>query len=110
MTKEIKNRISRAISYRERIFYILSFSIVVLGMTYAGLVHSAVQNIITSEDIIKENRNQSGSIGIIEAKYFSLKNSVTLAVAENKGFKEPVSPTYISKKTLGVARRTSNEI
>ncbi len=109
MTKTIKNHISDAISYRERLFYILLVAIVGLGIAYAGLVHATVQNVISREALLKQNRNQSGEIGLLEAHYFSLKNSVTLAVAKDLGYTE-LQPTYILEKNQGVARSTSNEI
>lgn len=96
--------------YREMMFYVLSFSIICLVLAYAGLVHASVHNIVAREALLKQNRNKSGEIGALEAQYFSLKNSVTLSVAQELGFSEPVAPVYISKKGVGVARTTSNEI
>lgn len=108
--KSIKNNIVNTLLYRERIFYVFAFLIFSLVLTYAALVHTTVHNIVAREDLIKQTRNKSGEIGMLEAHYFSLKNSVTLAVAQELGFSEPSSPVYISKKALGVARSTSNEI
>jgi len=110
MTKAIQNTISGVNSYREHLFYLFAFLIVTLVLTYAGLVHSTVHNIVAREDLIKQTRNKSGEIGVLEAHYFSLKNSVTLASAAELGFSEPATTVYISKKALGVARSTSNEI
>lgn len=110
MTKAIQNNISHIMLYREMMFYVLSFSIIALVLTYAGLVHSSVHNIVAREALLKQNRNKSGEIGALEAQYFSLKNSVTLSVAQGLGFSEPTAPVYISKKAQGVARTTSNEI
>lgn len=109
MTKTITHHISHAISYRERLFYLLLVGIVGLGIAYAGLVHATVQNAISREVLLKQNRNRSGEIGLLEAHYFSLKNSVTSAVAQNLGYIES-EPTYILEKNQGVARRASDEI
>ncbi len=79
-----------------------------LGLSYAGLVHSMVRNIVAREVMVKQNRIYAGSIGELEAQYFSLKNSVTIEVAQNMGFVEPVTLSYIS--VGGVARTTGNEI
>jgi hypothetical protein len=110
MTKAIQNNISHIMLYREMLFYTLSFLVVCLVLAYAGMVHSTVHNIVAREALLKQNRNKSGDIGVLEAQYFSLKNSVTLSMAQDLGFSEPVAPTYISKKAQGVARTTSNEI
>lgn len=110
MTKAIQNTISGVNSYREHLFYVFAFLIICLVLAYAGLVHATVHNIVAREAMLKQTRNKSGDIGALEAEYFSLKNSVTLAVAQDLGFSEPVAPVYISKKAQGVARTTSNEI
>ncbi|MBP9701429.1 MAG: hypothetical protein KBD47_00420 [Candidatus Pacebacteria bacterium] len=110
MTKAIQNTISGVNSYREHLFYVFAFLILSLVLTYAGLVHTTVHNILAREALLKVNRNKSGAIGMLEAQYFSLKNSVTLATAVELGFSEPTSAVYISKKAQGVARTTSNEI
>lgn len=108
MTKAIQNTISGVISYRERLFYIFAISICLLGLLYAGLVHSMVQNIVAREVLVKQNRVYSGSIGELEAKYFSLKNSVNLATANSMGFSEPISLSYISSS--GAFARAGNDI
>lgn len=109
MTKAITNHITNTILYRERMFYVLVVAIVGLGIVYAGLVHTTVEHIISREALLKANRNRAGAIGVLEAHYFSLKNSVTLSVAHDLGFTEPVSPIYIVEEK-GVARTTSDEI
>ncbi len=103
MTKAIQNTISGVISYRERLFYIFTISICLFGLLYAGLVHSMVQNIVARETLVKQNRIYAGSIGELEAKYFSLKNSINISTAHLMGFSEPVSLSYISSNA-GFAR------
>lgn len=108
MTKAIQNTISGVISYRERLFYVFSISICLLGLLYAGLVHSMVHNIVAREALVKQNRVYAGSIGELEAQYFSLKNSVNIATAHSMGFSEPVTLSYISSN--GGVARAGNDI
>jgi hypothetical protein len=106
MTKAIANNIY---NYREKIFILLVLGIIVCALSYAYLLHGAIANVVQREKVVKENRTIGGRIGELEAKYFTLKNTIDMELAHAKGFKDGEISTFISKKSL-TAMANHNEL
>ncbi|MEK7463579.1 MAG: hypothetical protein AAB610_00440 [Patescibacteria group bacterium] len=109
MTQAIAHNISSMMRYKERIFIFLVAGIVVLASSYAYLLHDAITNVVERESVVRENRIVSTSVSELEAKYFSVKNSITIELAHAKGFKDSEVSSFISKKSL-TAMANHNEL
>lgn len=109
MTKVIAISYRTLLRNRERVFAILIGAIVLSAIAYGFLLKKAVTNIVEREKIVSEAKKQNADIGDLEAKYFSMKNSITLNLAYSKGFKDPSNVSYISKKSL-TAMAAKNEL
>lgn len=97
MTKEIVHNIS---NYREKIFTFLVIGIILSAISYSYLLHEAVTNVVQRESVVKQSRSISGKISELEAKYFTVKNTIDMELARTKGFKDSEINVYISKKSL----------
>ena len=109
MTQAIAHNINSMMRYKEKIFIFLVTGIVLLASSYAYFLHAAITNVVDREDIVKENRLVSTSVSELEAKYFSVKNSITIELAHSKGFKDAEVSSFISKKSL-TALANHNEL
>ena len=94
---------------RERLFYILIASIIFTISLYGFLIQKAIMNVVAREDIAKEIALTGAKVGDLEGKYLSLKNSITIDLAYEKGLKDAVAPYYISKKSI-TAMASKNEL
>lgn len=109
MTQVLKNNIQNVFRYKEKIFIFLISGIIVLSCTYFYLLHNAIANVIEREKIVKENRTIGTTVAELEAKYFSIKNSINIELAHAKGFKDPEISIFISKKSE-TAMASKNEL
>jgi hypothetical protein len=100
MTQVIAHNINTMMKYKERIFYFLVGAIIVLASSYAFFLHNAITNVVERENIVKETRLASAAVSELEAKYFSVKNSIDIELAHAKGFKDSDVSAFISKKSL----------
>lgn len=100
MTKTITITYSFLHRYREKLFLILIMSVVVILGLYFFLIQKAVVNVIAREKLVVETTERSGEVAMLEAKYFTMKNSITLDLAKAKGFKNTPISAYISKKPV----------
>jgi hypothetical protein len=80
------------------LFYILASVLVVVFMLYAYLVNRTILNVVAREQTQKQITSLSSSIGNLEFKYITAKNSVTLDLAHSKGFIDSNSTTFIARK------------
>jgi type II secretory pathway component PulM len=109
MTQVVAQNFNTMMRYREKIFIFLVSSIVCLALSYAFFLHSAIVNVVERESVLKENRVLSTKVSELEAKYFSLKNDINIALAHEKGFKDSGVAGYISVKSL-TAMASPNEL
>mgnify|MGYP000010403180 CR=1 FL=1 len=109
MTQAIAHNINSMMRYKEKVFIFLVAGIIVLASSYAYLLHSAIANVVERESIVKENRLTSTSVSELEAKYFSIKNSINIELAHAKGFRDSEVSSFISKKSL-TAMANHNEL
>ena len=100
MTQVIVNNINNVFKYKERIFIVLVAGIIMSVFSYAYLLHTAIANVVEREAIVEEVRERSTTVGELEAKYFSIKNSINMELAHAKGFKDAEISSFISKKSV----------
>lgn len=100
MTKAITITYTVLHRYRERLFAILLAAILITLASYVFLIHKAVVNIVARETTVEKISAKSSKVAELEGKYFTIKNSITLEVAHQKGFKDVSISNYISKKSV----------
>ncbi len=86
--------------YRERIFWFLIVSILLVAGSYAFLLQKAIENVVQREKISEEIDIVSTRVGDLEIEYISLKNGINLEVARGRGFRDAVVTSYIGKKSV----------
>ncbi len=69
----------------------------VSSILYIFAVSSAVSNTVSRESLERQVGTLSARIGEMEFKYIGLKNSVSLAVAYDHGFKDVSAPVYVAR-------------
>lgn len=100
MTKTITILYRATQHHRERVFAVLVACIFVTACAYIFLLQKAIVNVVQREKISKGASAVSMEINELEAKYFSLKNAITLELAYSKGLKPAEVTSYISMKSL----------
>lgn len=100
MAKAITTIYKVSHQHRERIFAVLIVSILLTGCAYVFLLQKAIINVVQREKISKTAAEISMSVNELEAKYFTLKNTVTLELAHSKGLKDAEVTAYISKNSV----------
>jgi len=100
MTKTLTIIYQASHHHRERIFVMLVGAILLTAFAYAFLLQKAIVNVVQREKVAKEVKAASARLGVLEEKYFSLKNTVTLDLAHAKGLRSAEKVSYISKKSL----------
>jgi hypothetical protein len=86
MVKEIKNQIEK-INYTEKKIFWTLFSLFVLFIgSYGFLLNSAMMNGVYQQRMEKEMTTLGSDVNSLEFKYLNVKNSITLSLAESKGF------------------------
>lgn len=100
MTKTITMTYSILHRYREKLFVLLVAGILVAAASYVFLLQRAIVNVVAREKVVAEVNIKTTDVAGLEAKYFTLKNSVTLDMAHSKGFKDAPVTAYISKKSV----------
>lgn len=110
MTQVLAHNIKKIHMYRERVFYTLAASLVVLFCMYGYFVQQAIVNVVEREQVSKSIKTMSSDVIALEAQYFSMKNSIDLESAYEQGFSRPQVTTFISRKPLGAASRFGNEL
>lgn len=109
MTQAITQNINSIYKYKEKIFIFLVVAIFTSIFAYLFLLHKAIANVVVRESVIKENRELTNTVNDLEAKYFSVKNTIDIEMAHEKGFKDPEVTAFISKKSL-TAMANHNEL
>ncbi len=109
MTQAIAQNINEILRFKERIFIIVVISIVISGFSYLYLLRNAITDVVTREGLVKESRVISTRVSELEAKYFIVKNTINIELAREKGFKDALNTSYISKKSL-TAMADHNEL
>lgn len=109
MTQAIQT-ISKALVYRERIFWLLVVGIVFSSISYGFFIQKAISNVVLREKIISESRVLGARVSDLESKFFSIKSGISMETALANGFTEPKETQYISRKSLRGVLSFNNEI
>ncbi len=82
----IKKQIEQ-IEYREKkIFWVLFSLFAFLIISYGILVNNIFSNGVSQQNMEKNIVSLNSDVNTLEFQYLGLKNSITLALAESKGF------------------------
>src|SRR5574343_15020 len=95
MTQVISENINNVFRYRDRIFSIITIGFIISSFLYVFFLQSAISNVVERDRISKENRSLATTVGELEAKYFTLKNSIDMELAYSKGFKDSKVTAFI---------------
>lgn len=87
---------------RVRAFWTLVFISLASIFLYSFSVLTTVHNTVARQDLEAQVLNISTKLGEMEFEYIGLTNQVSLQVAYAKGYKDVVSPIYISRSNDGV--------
>lgn len=89
-----------------KLFWILAGAIVVAVGFYLYSAISLTIAVIDRDNALSSTRTLSAQVAGLEQQYMEVQNTVTLSVAQEKGFKE-VAPRYtgsVSPDTLALSR------
>jgi hypothetical protein len=82
---------------KAKIFWTLVSLCFVSSILYIYAVSSTVSNTVTRQALEREVGTMAARIGEMEFTYIGEKNSVSLPLAYEHGFKDVSSPIYISR-------------
>ena len=83
------------------LFFIVLAVLLVTFFSYVYLVNKTIMNVVAREKVESNISSLSTTIGTLEYKYITLKNSVTLDLAYSKGFKEATPSQFIARQKSG---------
>jgi len=82
----IKKQIEK-IEYKEKNFFWILFSLFVFFViSYGFLLNGVMMNAVSGQRMEKEMISLGSDINFLEFQYLNLKNSITLELAQSKGF------------------------
>ncbi|MFH1454987.1 MAG: hypothetical protein ABIF22_01560 [bacterium] len=82
----IKKQIEK-IEYREKKIFGILFSVFVFfTMSYGFLLNSTMMNAVSRQSMEKEMVSLGSDVNSLEFQYLNIKNSITLGLAQSKGF------------------------
>ncbi|MFH0755187.1 MAG: hypothetical protein V1910_00775 [bacterium] len=82
----VKKQIEKIDDKEKKIFQILFLIFVFLIIFYGFLVNSTIMNMVSKQKIEKEMMSLSSKVNSLEFVYLNIKNSITLELAQTKGF------------------------
>lgn len=88
---------------KKRLFYILSFGLGLILITYSYLIGAIIFSAVVRDDIEVGVRDLEGKIGILEVKYLDLSSKITPELAHSLGFKEATAQVFTSRRGGAVA-------
>ncbi|MCX6703588.1 MAG: hypothetical protein NTV02_02795 [Candidatus Zambryskibacteria bacterium] len=91
-------------------FWAFSAIIFFSAIFYMYCVTSTIHNVVARERLETKNSDLALSIGQKEFDLIGLKNEITIARAENLGFKEVAQKTFITRQSVSFVSRTESEI
>ncbi|MDO8482701.1 MAG: hypothetical protein Q7S86_02695 [bacterium] len=97
MVEKIKNEIHD----RGNIFWFLAVCLTIVLGLYIYFLSDTVYNAVLRQQTEKSIAVLEESIGGLESDYQNLKNTITIDLAQDKGFTDIIATQYISRKSLG---------
>jgi len=87
MVRQILNNQIEKIEYREKKIFRVLFSVFVFFiMSYGFLLNSTMMNAVSKQTMEKEMVSLGSEVNSLEFQYLNIKNSITLSLAQSKGF------------------------
>jgi hypothetical protein len=91
----IAYNVSKALRYREYIFFSLVAVVLFFAGAYIFFIRSAIVNVVARQDIVKEIQTDTTSVSSLENQYFNLKSSITMDTATSLGFSNVAVAAFI---------------
>jgi len=86
VTQVIKNQIGMIESRERKIFWVFFSILFILIISYGFLLNSTMINGVSKQSMEKEITSLSSDVNSMEFQYLNIKNSITIALAQSKGF------------------------
>lgn len=106
MSREIKRQLNKIELFEERLFWFLSFSVIVLAISYGIFVNKAILNGKYNQDLSNSVNSISQELSNLEFSYLESKNSITLVKAKSLGFVAITDQKFVERgstdKTLSL--------
>ena len=90
----IQKQIERFEHGEKRAFWILFSMFVFLVISYGFLLNSTMMNAVSKQRMEKEILSLGSEVNLLEFKYLNTKNSITIGLAQSKGFVSVVSDKF----------------
>ena len=105
MVKQIINNQIEKIEYREKkIFWVLFSIFVFFIMSYGFLLNNTMMSAVSKQKMEKEMITLGSEVNSLEFQYLNVKNSITLELAQSKGF------VVVSLDKFAVIKPTSQNL
>jgi len=92
-------RKTRTISYdhRARFFWIMTLASLLSLFVYIYAINATARNVAARQTLERQMAKTSTNLDSLEFTYIQLKNSITIELAYNQGFREVKNPLYVSR-------------
>lgn len=107
--KTVKKNLKRFERHSKGLFWSLTCLLFLVTSFYVYLMNTMAQNGVRWENGEKEATSVSATVSELESQYLSLKQSVTLSMAYERGFEDVKTVRFISAKKVGTVAAV-NEI
>lgn len=99
--KSFKTKIKTVKASGKTVFWCLTAALLLVTSAYVYLVNTAALNGVRWSKTEKDLSSIGASVSELEARYLSLKQSITLKVAYAEGFADVEAVRFISAKKVG---------
>jgi hypothetical protein len=82
----------------KEIFWTLAGILLLCAAFYMYSINATIHNVVDRQNLENKATQLTLSIGTQEFQYISMRNSITLSLAESLGFKEVAATTYIPQQ------------
>ena len=105
--KTLTKNISIIEQHGKSVFWSLTGLLLLVVSLYVYLVNTAAMNGVRWGHVQQETAELEARLSELEAKYLSLKQSVTLASAYENGFQDVTEVTFINTHKVGIVAKSS---
>ena len=99
--KSFSKKLKKIDRYSKGLFWLFTCLLLLTTSMYVYLVNTAAVNGVRWGDAEQELGSLGATVSELESKYLSLKRSVTLATAYEKGFEDVRTVTFINTQKVG---------
>ena len=95
MVAQVIQKQIEKIEYREKkIFWVLFSVFALFIVSYGFLLNSTMMNAVSKQNMGKEMVSLGSDVNSLEFQYLNIKNSITLELAQSKGFVQVSSDKF----------------